>query len=291
VEYTTLRVTAIVPTCERPVLLERALQSIAAQEFAPAEIIVVDDAGGGHEAVTRRAVERSDIGNVHVIANSRAKGVSGARNAGAELGTGELLAFLDDDDEWLPSYLRQAVALFNSADLDVVCTDLLCRFDDGVDRQGKAAPSELRPELFLARNPGLIGSNLVIRRSLYRTMGGFDESLPTYEDMDCGIRLSLAANVRYARLPQRLVRRHEHTGPKLTTVQGEAMRNGIRRFYETHGPRMSETQRQQFRTNVRHYWGIDEQGHILNLSQTARCESLMPMLKTRLDQQRHRKDP
>jgi glycosyltransferase involved in cell wall biosynthesis len=280
-----------VTTCERPLLLERALQSISAQEVAPAEIIVVDDAGGGHEAVTRRAVRRRDICNVHVIANSHAKGVSGARNAGAELGTGELLAFLDDDDEWLPLYLRQTLTLFNSADLDVVCTDLICRFDDGVDRQGKAAPSELRPDLFLTRNPGLIGSNLVIRRSLYRTMEGFDESLQTYEDMDYGIRLSLAGNVRYARLPQRLVRRHEHTGLKLTSVQGEAMRTGIRRFYEIHGPRMSETQRQQFRTNIRDYWGINEQGHILNLSQTARCESLILMLKARLDQQRHRTDP
>jgi hypothetical protein len=87
------------------------------------------------------------------------------------------------------------------------------------------------------------------------------------------------------------VRRHEHTGPKLTTVQGEAMRIGIRRFYEIHEPRMSETQRQQFRTNARNYWGIDEQGYILNLPQTARFESLFAMLKARLDQQQHRTGP
>jgi glycosyltransferase involved in cell wall biosynthesis len=270
--------------------LRRALSSVAAQEFSPVEVIVIDDGDVANQHLTRDAAEQSSLNSVLVIANLHSKGASGARNTGADRATGELLAFLDDDDEWLPSYLRQAVALFNSAGIDVICTDLLCRFDDGIDRQGKAAPSELRPELFLTRNPGLIGSNLIIRRSLYRTMGGFDESLPTYEDMDYGIRLSLFPNVRYARLPQRLVRRYEHSGPKLTTVQGEAMRTGIRRFYEIHGSRMSEIQRREFRTNIREYWGIDEQGANMNLCQKARFESVIPILKARLDQQRHRKD-
>jgi len=80
-----LSVTAIVPTCDRLLLLERALRSIAAQELAPAEIIVVDDAGEGHEETTRRAVEDWDLGPVQVVANSRLKGASGARNTGAAL--------------------------------------------------------------------------------------------------------------------------------------------------------------------------------------------------------------
>jgi glycosyltransferase involved in cell wall biosynthesis len=281
-----LRVTAIVPTCERPLLLERALRSIAAQKLVPAEIIVVDDGGSGHEVVTRDALRRCGFSDVTVVANARGKGASGARNTGAELAAGELLAFLDDDDEWLPFYLSQGLGRFEVNDLDIVCADLLCQFDDGVDRLGKSAPDRLAPEIFLTRNPGLSGSNFIIRRSLYREIKGFDESLPTCEDMDFGIRLSLRGEVRYERLPERLVRRYEHKGPKLTALKSEAMRVGVRRFYEIHAHRMTEAQREQFRSNVRRFWGIDEHGQNLDLPLMSVSDSLLPALKAWLNQQR-----
>jgi glycosyltransferase involved in cell wall biosynthesis len=285
-----LSVTAIVPTCERPLLLERALRSIAAQEFAAAEVIVVDDAAGDRDDATRRAVKQSGLGNVRVVANSRGKGASGARNTGAELAAGELLAFLDDDDEWLPSYLSEGLGRFELSDLDIVCADLLCQFEDGVDRPAKTAPNKLLPELFLTRNPGLGGSNVIIRRCLYREIGGFDESLLTSEDMDLGLRLSLRGEVKYERLPKRLVRFHQHKGGKLCTPAGDAMRAGIRRFYELHAHRMTEAQREEFRSNARRFWGIDEHGQILDLPPTAFFESLHPVLKAWLDQQRRRPD-
>lgn len=68
---------------------------------------------------------------------------------------------------------------------------MLCRFDDAVDQPSKSAPDVLLPELFLTRNPGLGGSNLIIKRSLYRDLGGFDESFPACNDMDFCLRLSL----------------------------------------------------------------------------------------------------
>jgi len=100
--------------------------------------------------------------------------------------TRDLLAFLDDD-EWLPSYLDEAVHVFTSREFDVMCADLLCQFDDGVDRLSKSAPDRLLTELFLTRNPGLVGSNVILKRSLYRELEGFDESLPTCNDRDFGI--------------------------------------------------------------------------------------------------------
>jgi GT2 family glycosyltransferase len=261
-----LRVTAIVPTHLRPVLLERALRSIAAQRAIPAEVIVVDDAGGSQTTAGVRAVQNSGLNNVFVVTNSHAKGVSGARNTGAQLATGELLAFLDDDDEWLPSYLLEALARFEEQGLDLVCTDLQYRFDDGSERPGKRAPERLAPEFFLVRNPGLGGSNLIIRRSLYREIGGFDESLLTFEDMDLGFRLSRRGGVRYEPLPQPLVRCYQHSGPRLCTPKAEAMRTGVRRFYELYAPCMTEAQRGAFRVSVRYFWEVDEQGRILHRS-------------------------
>jgi glycosyltransferase involved in cell wall biosynthesis len=271
-------------------LLRRALRSIAAQELSPVEVIVVDDGDEANGHLTRDAAEQSSLEGIFVIANSHAKGASGARNTGAELATGELLAFLDDDDEWLPSYLCQAVAQLDWSELDVVCTDLLCQFDDGVDRLAKSAPDHLAPELFLTRNPGLGGSNLIIRRTLYRDIGGFDESLPSCNDLDFGLRLSLRGGVRYLNLQRRLVRFYQHTGPKLGAPASEAMRIGIRRFYEIHGHRMTETQRQQYRDMARRFFNVDERGQILDVPRSEFFEPLFPLLKARLNKQRGQVD-
>ena len=281
-------VTAIIPTCNRPVMLERALRSIAAQESLPTEVIVINDAGDPNEYTTRRVVEKCGIANSMVFNNSRAKGASGARNTGAERASGEFLAFLDDDDEWLPLYLGEALSAIALNNLDMICTGLYCQFDDGVDRPSKTGPEKLVPELFLASNPGLVGSNFIVRRSLFREIGGFDELLPACEDMDLGIRLSFRGNVKYERLPKRLVRLHQHKGQKLCKPGGEAMRVGVRRFYEIHAHRMSAVQREEFCRNVRRFWSIDEGGRLLDLPPSAFFEPLLPLLKARLDQRRRR---
>ena len=254
------RVSAVVPTCDRPALLARALRSIAAQDTAPAEVIVVDDGSPLHAEAVRRSVGASQIPDIQLVTTARAAGPSGARNAGAARATGDLLAFLDDDDEWLPAYLTETTRLVVAHGLDVVLTDLQYRYDDGHEQAGKSAPAGLVVDDFLTRNPGLIGSNLVIRRALYHALGGFDDSLHAAEDMDFGIRLSLHPSVRYAPLRHRLVRHFQHRGTRLCTPRGDAMRRGIRRFYELHASRMTEAQRSAFRTSVRKLWGFDELG-------------------------------
>ena len=168
--------------------------------------------------------------------------------------------FLDDDDEWAPSYVGEVMHCWNAARADVVCTDFVLRFDDGTERPGNGAPTELAASLFLTRNPGLIGSNLVIRRALYLALGGFDESLPAAEDMDFGLRLSLHGGVRYAPLHRPLVIHHQHHEARLCTPRGAAMRAGITRFYELHGQRMTGAQQEDFRRRVGRLWGIDEHG-------------------------------
>ncbi len=209
-----LRVTAIIPTCGRPLLLARALRSVVAQRAAPSELIVVLDGERREHDAVRRVVDGCGFAPALLVKNSHAPGVSGARNTGADLANGDLLAFLDDDDEWSPEYLLEAVERFKSQALDVMCTDLMYRFEKAPDRPGKSAPDRLSPEQFLTTNRGLIGSNLIIRRSLYRDIGGFDESLRAFEDMDFGLRLSIGPEVKYAPLRKRLVSHYHHVGPR-----------------------------------------------------------------------------
>ena len=241
-----VHISVIIPTCHRPILLKRALKSVARQTLAPGEVVVVYDSDESYEDLVKQIVNKMDLKRVLVRKNSHAPGASGARNTAAEVATEELLAFLDDDDEWLASYLHEALQHFQACKLDVLCTDLLYRFPDGSERAGKNAPECLKPDLFLTRNPGLIGSNLIIRRSLYREIGGFDESLPTLEDMDLGFRMSRYGSVRYQPLRRRLVRHYHHSGPRLCIPTAEPMRAGVRRFYELHGHRMSAAQVREF---------------------------------------------
>jgi GT2 family glycosyltransferase len=256
------RLSVVIPTCGRPAALANALASVYAQRAAPDEVIVVDDGAGTYAGATRSAVARFRRQGARVIANQRPKGPSGARNAGAERATGALLAFLDDDDEWLPEYLEEALGCFGPDGVDALCTDLLYRYDDGSERPGKRAPDALTASAFLTRNPGIIGSNLIIRSSLYRELGGFDESLPTYEDVDFGLRLSLHAGARYAPLHRPLVRHHQHTRDRLCMRLGDSMRAGVRRFFELHGKRMNAAEHERFRDSVRELWGTDEYGRV-----------------------------
>ena len=254
--------TAIVPTYRRPALLGRALASIAAQSARPAEVIVVED-DPSEIGTTRRVVACSGMQNIRVVANRRASGASGARNSGADLARGDLLAFLDDDDEWLPGFVASAAGRCTEHELDLVCTDVVKRYEDGSERPGKSAPDRLVPGAFLTRNPGMGGSNFVIRRSRFRQVGGFDQWLPTLNDMDLGLRLSLIGHLRYAPLHDRLVRQHIHRGPRLSTPRTPAKCEGVRRFYELHAHRMTASQRLAFRANVMRLWGIDEKGQLV----------------------------
>ena len=109
-------VSVIIPTRDRPDLLRRAVASVRAQTLSPTEVIVVDDDGG-----VAAAPPLADPA-VQVVGNDRARGASGARNCGAASARGSVLAFLDDDDAWAPTYLATAVAKLAAERLDVVCT-------------------------------------------------------------------------------------------------------------------------------------------------------------------------
>lgn len=255
-----ISITAIVPTHDRPDLLRRALRSIAAQEAAAAEVIVVDDVDGGPTAATRTAAKASGLANVKVVSNARAKGPSGARNTGAALAHGELLAFLDDDDEWPALYLSAARARFEEENLDMMCADLRHVLEDQNARDGNKAPERLTADIFLTRNSGLIGSNFIIRRARFAEIGGFDDALPAYEDMDFAVRVSLLPELRYAPLHDVPVRHHEHGGARQCIPRSAQIRAGVRRFYELHGGRMTPEQQQEFCDVVRRWWGVDEYG-------------------------------
>ncbi|HVF54668.1 MAG TPA: glycosyltransferase [Pyrinomonadaceae bacterium] len=110
-----VRVSVVIPLYDKAPYVRRALDSIAAQTFKDFEVIVVDDGstdGGG------AVVAAFDDARVRLVRQSNA-GPGAARNRGIAEARGELLAFLDADDVWLPRFLEESVRLLDEYGPDV----------------------------------------------------------------------------------------------------------------------------------------------------------------------------
>ncbi len=181
--------TVVIPTHRRPALLRQALESVAAQTLPPAEVIVVDDSGDDET----RAVVAGFPGCRYAV-NDRGRGGAGARNAGAALASGDWLAFLDDDDLWLPRKLEAVASAMASGPSDL---GLVYSAAEQFDGATGATLSRSRPAVrghvlgeALYRN--FVGgmSVAVVRRDVFASVGGFDESFPSLQDMELYVRLA-----------------------------------------------------------------------------------------------------
>lgn len=244
-----MSVSVVIPTtAARPSLMARALESVKRQGALVGEVIIVVDA----DEPARRVVE--SVRGAVVVGGHGQRGVSAARNLGAEVARCPVLAFLDDDDAWKEGYLSRVLG--REPDFDVALTAFEKHSARGVAPE-KVPPAELVASAFLVANPGLRGSNLVIRRMAYRSVGGFDESLPAFNDLDFGIRLAASGPWRYRRVVEPLVEFHSHPGPRLSTAGCDANRLGMRRFLDKHRERMSADQLEAFRLRALRLWGLD----------------------------------
>jgi glycosyltransferase involved in cell wall biosynthesis len=107
-------VSVIIPTFRDGEVLRRALNSVASQTLQPAEVIVIDDAGGVQ--VTSQICADSPARSVRLIGLPKNVGPGGARNAGIAASRQTFLAFLDADDEWHPEKLHRQMSLMLASD-------------------------------------------------------------------------------------------------------------------------------------------------------------------------------
>lgn len=223
----------IIPTHGRPGHLSRALESVLQQAHAPAEIIVVDDLDDGPTtAVVQVSALRTEIPMRRVL-NRVNPGASGSRNAGVAASRAEFVAFLDDDDAWRPQYLARAMAELEHSGADAVISGL-CRIKHDGSIQPIVIPhrAEIAGRMF-DKNFGMTGSNLVIRRSAFERVGGFDPGLPVFNDWDFLIRM-IAAGVEYSVVPELTVEWREHEGDRISTPSLRRAA-GIENFVAKHG--------------------------------------------------------
>ena len=205
----TLAVSVVIPAYNHARYLPAAIESALAQTLPPAEITVVDD---GSTDGTARA--RSPAGRVRVVHQAN-RGVSAARNAGAARSGGDVLAFLDADDGWLPRKLEAQEALLRAQPgLGLVH----CGYEeiDGDDRALRVRLDGLEgrvaEEMMLFRGGVILGggSAAVVPAAVLADAGGFDESLSTSADWDLHHRIARRHPVGF--VPEVLVRYRVHAG-------------------------------------------------------------------------------
>jgi glycosyltransferase involved in cell wall biosynthesis len=193
-------VTVVVPTRDRPLLLERAVRAILNQDYpALIDCVVVADQSDV-------ALDTADVPpnrSVRVVANERRPGLPGARNTGLLAARHSLVAFCDDDDEWLPHKLRvQAALLAARADVSVISSGIYIRY---AGRQFVRCPPrrDLTLEDFRrSRRMEVHSSTLLIRRNFFQRVGLIDEDIPgTVEDHDWLLRAARLSPVAAVREP------------------------------------------------------------------------------------------
>jgi glycosyltransferase involved in cell wall biosynthesis len=187
-------VSVVVPTRDRPRLVERAIRGIVRQRYAgQLECVVVFD----QSAPVSLGRDGSD--RVRLIANNRRPGLAGARNSGVLAAQGELVAFCDDDDEWLPEKLERQVAVLRSRPEAVaIGSGVVIAYGGRTAPRLPRTDSVSLSELLRSRRAGPHPSTLLVRRgAFFSTSGLFDERIPgSYgDDYDWLLRTAAAAPV------------------------------------------------------------------------------------------------
>ena len=182
----------IIPTHNREKFLKESMNSVINQTFKPAEIIVVDDLDikSTEKIVLYFKNKFTDIKIKYLVRRNFEEFSSPASiNLGVQNSLYEYIAILDDDDLWDSNYLEEVKKKYSQND----CEMTVCRFKVLNKNKfffGKFAEEKFNLQNYLSRNPGVICSNVTIKKRLFIEVGGYDETLIESADRDLFIRIN-----------------------------------------------------------------------------------------------------
>jgi glycosyltransferase involved in cell wall biosynthesis len=231
--------------------LDQSIQSALEQTYRDVEIIVVDDASidGTNQLVSRYPVRyhrRTENGRQ-----------AAARNDGARLAKGEFLAFLDQDDLWEQTFLEESIAsMWTHLDAAVVHADGYQVTDhneimhyDGAMKHTNSITQMLRGGHDVATSGSLF------RKTCFDAVGGYDEELSIWEDIDLAIRIYQRFPVIH--IPKPLYRHRLYGHNASRGIPSERVLLGQQRFLEKHGVLCQKGSREAraLKHDWAHYYG------------------------------------
>ena len=210
----TLKVSVVIPVYNRPDLLQRAISSVSRQSFAPFEILVVDD-GSTPNVGSLKDFNSIDV---RIFRNEQNLGVSAARNLGIHEASGDWIALLDSDDEWMEEKLQKQIQHIEQHEgLHAVHTG------EKWIRNG----NEVIPPAYLMKSPEnlwerslqhclICPSSVLLHRSIFQSIGFFNENLVVCEDYEFWLRLLLHKEIGL--VEEKLVIKHGGHSDQLSTT-------------------------------------------------------------------------
>ena len=200
-----MKISVVIPLFNKALYIERALHSILAQTITDFELIVIDDGStdGGCNIVKNLNDDR-----IRLIQQENS-GVSAARNQGIVEAKGELIAFLDADDEWLPEFLETVIRLRDRyPEAGAFATAYQVDKGGGLMRNRKIRGYRknqwegIIPNYFKTRTTLVCSSAVAVKKEVFEKTGTFRVEAKRAEDLDLWLRIATYFAIAYSNKPQ-----------------------------------------------------------------------------------------
>ena len=180
-------ISVYIPTCNRPLMLDRALDSLTRQTYQNFQVLVCND---GSRCDYGEVIEkyRTRFMDFQYVVNPYPAGACRARNRLINMADGEYITGLDDDDEFLENRLQNFIDSPSLGQYAYLCSGHLTRTSRGVYRQNSPVGA-ITLQALLSKN--VIGNQVFTRTKDLQHCGGFDEDFPAWQDYDTWLRLTL----------------------------------------------------------------------------------------------------
>ncbi len=192
------KVSVIIPVYNRTIELTRAVESVLLQSYKDYELIVVDDHSTANiESAITAALPTQ---NPYRLLKTEGKGVSAARNTGIRAAQGDFIAFLDSDDEWLPTKLEKQMEFLKAhPELSIVHTNETWLRNKQPAKQS-AKHKKCGGDIFIncTKLCVVAPSTVMLRKSLLDRLGLFDESFVVCEDFDLWLRITARESIGFS---------------------------------------------------------------------------------------------
>ncbi len=274
-------ISVIITTFNRPHFIRKAIENVMNQSYKNIEIIVIDDNGNGtqHQTETFQAISNLLPTKIKYFANDTNIGACASRNAGAKVAKGTFIAFFDDDDVWMPEKLElQLMASTNQTGLIYCYQEARDAGDGHVHFETKFSFGEgFCPGAFTDISRGSIAvPNPLISKQAFSETGGFDERMPSCQDIDLFARIALKFHITL--VPKVLHNAIIHSAERISTNHRKKL-DGYIRFYQKHNGYMSDSGKcYLFDRIVFHAFWLNEKS-IANKYHILRCEIQNPSIK------------
>lgn len=187
-EYIEGKVSVIIPTYKRSDTLARAIKSVAEQTYKNIEILVVDDnePGDKYSQNVAELIKSLDYDNLILVTQERHINGAAARNAGIQRAVGEYVAFLDDDDLWMPTKIEVQINRLSKLDETYggVSTRKIYYLNNKPDHISEIWKTNSRQNFdIMSKRLNVSTCTLLLRHTCLDDAGYFDENLKRHQEV------------------------------------------------------------------------------------------------------------